>query len=214
MGVLRFVLGTSALPRVWRVACPDRDTVSARTAPETTSDDRPRLDHRRTRAVPSACLSFLWFENRRFSSSARGLCPLAWSEGLRLSLITKIGDFRTTTVDRLARRGGWIVSCRHPIPCSRGRGTVSAGWRVSAGRTPVFPGWFRRLSYRMSDPEWPKSCGCATGLTRFTPVLRTRSVLMCEREFRSRQRRERRGTPSLRQSARGRRRRDSLAASR
>ena len=30
-------------------------------------------------------------------------------------------------------------SCRRPIPCCRGRGTVSAGWRVSAGTTPVFP---------------------------------------------------------------------------
>ena len=53
------MLGGSALHRVWRVACPDRDTVSARTAPETALDDRPRLERGRTRAVPSACLPVL-----------------------------------------------------------------------------------------------------------------------------------------------------------
>ena len=35
----------------------------------------------------------------------------------------------------------------------------------------MFPGWFRRLRYRTFDPEWPKSCGCATKRTRFTPAL-------------------------------------------
>ena len=53
-------------------------------------------------------------------------------------------------------------SCRHPIPCCRGRGTASTVWCVSAGRTPVFPNWFRRLSYRSFDPERAKSCGCTT----------------------------------------------------
>ncbi len=56
-----------------------------------------------------------------------GRCP---------TFITKIEDFRTTTVDRLKCRRGWIESYRHPIPCCRGRGTVSTVRCVSAGRTP------------------------------------------------------------------------------
>ena len=55
-------------------------------------------------------------------------------------------------------------SCRHPIPRCRGRGPIStagtsvltdgAVWCVSAGRTPLFPGWFRRVSYRRHAPGW------------------------------------------------------------
>ena len=69
-GVLRFVLGTSALCRVWHVARPGRDAVSARTAPDTASGDRPPFDGGRTRAVPSACLSF---EPRWTGSHAGGV---------------------------------------------------------------------------------------------------------------------------------------------
>ena len=144
MGVLRFVLGTSALCRVWRVSRPGRDAVSARTAPDTALGDRPPFDGGRTRAVPSACLPFLWFENQRFSSlreiedfplAVRTLRVLTTlpdyvrqAARIRRILATSRktrGVFRTTTVGRLARRWGWIASCRHPIPCCRGRGTVS-----------------------------------------------------------------------------------------
>ena len=30
---------------------------------------------------------------------------------------------------------------------------MSTVWCVSAGRTPVFPDWFRRVSYRTYDPD-------------------------------------------------------------
>ena len=114
-----------------RVACPDRDAVSPCTAFETASDDRPRLEHGRTRAVPSACLSF--------------------SHG---------GQARTPT--------GLDWSCRHPIPCCRGRGTVSTIWCVSAGRTPV-SGLISAIEVPKFDPERPNSCGCVTKRTRFSP---------------------------------------------
>ena len=42
----------------------------------------------------------------------------------------------SATVGRLNCRRGWIVSCRHPTPCCRSRGTVSTVRCVSAGRTP------------------------------------------------------------------------------
>ena len=84
--------------------------------------------------------------------------PVLWVvRESKILVITKISDFRTTTVDRLARQRGWVVSCRHPIPCCRGRGTVSTVWCVSAGRTPVFPDWFRRLSYQTFDLARHKS---------------------------------------------------------
>ena len=84
-------------------------------------------------------------------------------------------------------------SCRHPIPCCRGRGTVSAGWRVSAGRTPAFPDWVRRLSYRIHDPGGHKSVesGVKVDAIHARPQNALRSGVRTRR-FASRQRRERR----------------------
>ena len=171
MGVLRFVLGTSALCRVWRVARPGRDAVSARTAPDTAPGDRPPFDGGRTRAMPSACLPFLWFENQRFSSS-------------RKSEIFERPRWAGSHAD-----GVGLCCAVTPSRVAGARGTVSAGWRVSAGRTPVFPDWFRRLSYRTFDPAQHKSVASGVKVNAIHA------------------RREQRGITSLRQSGIARRQR-------